>query len=235
MQPRLRFNERVEFEHDRGACPNCKHALPRHVVREAWVEVPIADGWVAAYRVQVRDQLPVVTEVRVIPDKHLGTGTHGDWDHEVDSVPAGGLPGSALRRLRVGDAIRLFKELERGWEEEFGIEMVDPIFRRHGFRSDGEVGQRPGRAGRPDEFYARWAEAYVDLLAKGSRSPIKDLAAHPPVKIEWFDPSRAAESRATVGAIIQEARQRKLLTKPPPGKAGGELTTKGARLSRPNP
>jgi len=112
---------------------------------------------------------------------------------------------------------------------EFGAEMTERIFHRHGVRSRVEVGRRPGRAGRSDEFYVRWAEAYIDLLARGSRSPIKDLARHPPVKIDGFDPS-ARKSEGTVRAIIQEARRRDLISRPPPGKAGGELTQSGLEL-----
>jgi hypothetical protein len=229
-QARLRFNARVVFDHGGGSCPNCGQVLPSHVEREAWVEVPIADGWVAAYRVQVRDRLPVITEVRVIPDQHRDSGMHGDWGHDVDSVPVEGLPGSALRLLRVSDAIGLFEELEESWEQAFGAEMTERIFRRHGLRSAEPVGRRPGRAGRPDAFYARWAEAYVDRLAKGSRSPIKDLAADPPFQMEGFASSTDQQARATIRAILQEARRRGLLTRPPRGRAGGRLTPKGIEV-----
>lgn len=227
--PRLRFNGWVEPIPGLITCPHCEKRIPTRTIREAWVEVPLADGWVAAYRVQVKSGRPVVSEVRVIPDEGDRT-LHGEWSHEPRSVPAEGVPGSALRKVRVGDAIRLFKDLERRWEMEFGSEMTERIFHRHGVRPRAEVGRRPGRAGRSDEFYVRWAEAYIDLLAKGSRSPIKDLAAHPPVKIEGFGTSQQGDAQAAVRAIIQEARRRDLLSKPPRGKAGGDLTQAGLEL-----
>jgi hypothetical protein len=53
------------------------------------------------------------------------------------------------------------------------------------------VRRRPGRAGRPDTFYLRWAVAYVKRLAAGSRRPVKDLAENPPVRIVTFIYDRA--------------------------------------------
>lgn len=76
---------------------------------------------------------------------------------------------------------------------------------------------RPGRRGRDDVFYARWAELYVEELAKGS-NPLPGLAATEHL------------SESTIRSFLHEARRRELLTKSPPGRAGGSLTDKATNI-----
>ncbi len=77
--------------------------------------------------------------------------------------------------------------------------------------------QRPGRAGRPDIFYATLAMRYVEKL--GSNTEVRDLAD------ELFI------SSSQIRNLLYESRRRKLLTKPAhAGRAGGELTPKAIRI-----
>jgi len=189
----------------------------------------VAEGWIAAYRLQIQDERPVISEVRVIPAE--AEEPPGQWSRSPSSIPPGGLPGTVLRRLRIGDALALFRDIESRWESEFGEAMTERIFHRHGARSVGKAARRPGRGGRSDAFYARWAEAYVELLARGSRSPIKDLAADPPIAIDGFDPSESTKARNTVRGLIREARRRGLLSEGTRGKAGGKLRGRAVELA----
>jgi len=76
--------------------------------------------------------------------------------------------------------------------------------------------KRPGRRGRPDLYYAEFAAAYVNALS--SPAPIVTLAKQQNLSV------------STVRNTIHEARRRGLLTRPPPGRPGGELTEKAQNL-----
>ena len=223
----LRLVQRFEPE-PVVACPSCQEPLPGRWLDEAWIEVPAGEGWLASYRVVMKEAGPVVAEIRVFP-AGADRRTPGSWSRDPVSVPAGGIPARVLRRLRLTDPIGLFERVVSKWEADQGEEVTQRVFGRFGFRrSGGAVPKRTGRAGRSDEFYARWAAAYVGRLKRGSRHPVRDLVTRPPVTIAGFGSSGAPE--ATVRGIIHEARRRKLLTAAPPGRAGGELTEKSTRL-----
>lgn len=76
--------------------------------------------------------------------------------------------------------------------------------------------RRPGRAGRPDRDYAALAQRYVELIT--AAATVGDLA----------DEMNLSES--TVRNQLVEARKRGLLTAPPRGRAGGELTERARAL-----
>lgn len=70
------------------------------------------------------------------------------------------------------------------------------------------VTKRPGRAGHPDEHYAKVAERYMALRARGVTNPTKTIAD------EW------GYSRSTVAGWVHEARKRGHLGTALPGRAG---------------
>jgi hypothetical protein len=81
---------------------------------------------------------------------------------------------------------------------------------------------RPGRRGRADVEYARWARRYVEALAHAPRNPVKHLIDTAP-----------ADEVLTAGQVrwyLGEARKRGLLTDAPAGSAGGKLTAKARSL-----
>lgn len=208
------------------ACPECQARLPRRRRREIWVEFPVANGYVAAYRMVAKHRRPVLAEVRVFPDEpRRGPGR---WSEEARSVPAGGLPAGALTALRLKDPLTLFPEITERLDQESGGRFSAQLLQRFGFGSMREVPRRPGRAGRPDIYYALWADAYVERLRGGSRTPVKDLVAKPPVVMD----TGGGISIDAVRDVLAEARRRDLLSPAPVGRAGGDLTPKAERLIR---
>ncbi len=228
-RPTLHLERRLEPEPKTlVVCPECSARLPRREVEEAWIEVPAGDRWLVGYRLVMKKVGPVIGEIRVFPAEQ-GRRTAGCWSGDAASVPAGGIPARVIRRVRLTEPIRLFEHFVKKWKESHGEEVSKRVLGRvWSRRSEAPVPKRTGRAGRSDEFYARWAAAYVERLQRGSRRPVRDLATRPPVRIAGFDSSR--EPEATVRAIIHEARRRKLLTDAPRGRAGGDLTKKARGL-----
>lgn len=186
--------------------------------REAWVEAPVAKGWIAAFRIVAKDSVPMLAEVRLLPD---GEGrSAGGWSGLAKDVPEGGVPARALRHIRLEDALDLFSE----YLENFGRgEAGANVLARFGFSPPSPVQRRPGRAGRGDDYYLTWAAAYADLIASGNQRPVRALSLHPPVPYREA-PRRVSEH--TVRDVLREARRRELLTPAPPGKPGGRLTKK---------
>jgi hypothetical protein len=76
---------------------------------------------------------------------------------------------------------------------------------------------RPGRRGRPDIFYAVLAAQYVELL-NGRSAPTAALA-----ELRNLSASQTRD-------LLHQARGRGLLTSPPRGRSGGELTEKAKKL-----
>jgi hypothetical protein len=192
----------------------------------------------AAYRILAVDGVPVVGEVRIFPDeppavRRNSIGGHsdpGEWSVERlgpdAEVPIGGLPSNALRAVKL-DHVRLYWPrifpLFRGWErpESWGF-------------TAGGVAPRRGPHGLGDLFYARWAERYV-AHAKNTSRPIQALLAEEQAAGHvWI-------SAAYIRDVIKEARNRRLLTRPPSrkgkkgGRAGGRLTVAAERLLEQTP
>jgi hypothetical protein len=99
-------------------------------------------------------------------------------------------------------------------KQSFRVSLLD-----HGFT---QVVKEAGRRGRSDLFYAEIASAYVSLAA--DRAPIQRLRD----RLEEEEGLYFAE--ATVRDFVNQARRRGLLTPSPPGRPGGELTTKAQEL-----
>lgn len=121
------------------------------------------------------------------------------------------LGSKLLRRLRLGAVVDEFAEL-----------LKDPLVQSYLGEEWHQRPVRPGRAGTDDLFYAQWAQRYVDALAVAPDRPIEHL-------VESADEHLTP---AQVRAYLNKARSdsRQLLTKAPPGKAGGELTDRAREL-----
>ncbi|MDG2029070.1 MAG: hypothetical protein P8J50_18385 [Acidimicrobiales bacterium] len=78
---------------------------------------------------------------------------------------------------------------------------------------------KPGRRGRPDVEYAIWADRYVLAVEQSGGKPLPLLMSQHP-----------GHSEASLRAILNKARVRKLLGKSPPGKAGGQLLPRAIEL-----
>ncbi|HWT78643.1 MAG TPA: hypothetical protein VN648_07550 [Candidatus Methylomirabilis sp.] len=123
--------------------------------------------------------------------------------------PRGGLTAEVWRGVRINDLHSMAQQAAR-LPLGVGLGLKIEVDRR------GRV-RRPGRRGRDDLFYAGWAAKYLDSVATGP-APLARLA----------DKEHLNES--TIRGILQEARRRGLLTEPPPGRAGGQLTDKALAL-----
>ncbi len=200
--------------------------------RSIWFELPAAEGFVAAYRIVAKRRKPIVAEVRLFPEE--GGRTHGGrWSGDAAVVPEGGIPGKALRALRLKDPMQQYPEILANLQRRHGADAAKRLLDEFALsRRSHLVPRRPGRKGRSDEFYAVWAVAYVGRLKAGSRRPVKDLAMTPPIHIRGHVSDAKKASEDTVRDIIHEARARGFLTAAPEGKAGGELTPRAERVLR---
>jgi hypothetical protein len=84
-----------------------------------------------------------------------------------------------------------------------------------------ERARRPGRRGRGDLFYARWAAEYVEALRESDRPNVVIAERH-------------GYGVSTVRELVHEARHRDLLTPGSRGKAGGSLSDKAIELLDPS-
>jgi hypothetical protein len=79
----------------------------------------------------------------------------------------------------------------------------------------------PGRPGRDDLFYARWAQRYVEALEAAPNTPVKHM----------IDKSAEHMTADEMRARLRRARKRGLLTSPDrKGVPGGELTELAKRV-----
>lgn len=229
FKPRLTLSQRTELALA-VSCWSCGELLRTRHVSEAWIELEVESGWTAAYRIAAKDGKPLIAEVRVFPTEDQQR-TPGQWSNDAGVVPTGGLSSGALRALHLGVPRSVFPRITRIIRRSAGREGADRILAPFGLRPTGRLERhRPGRAGRPDEFYLIWAVAYVQRISEGSRQPVKDLAQDPPESMARFTSNRKRPSVETVRGFINEARDRGLLTRPPPGKPGGRLTAKAWKM-----
>jgi hypothetical protein len=184
----------------------------------AWVEVPLGDEeswWVAALFTRREDRAAIV-ELRVFPgedrDDPDAAPEIGEWSRTANGLtdlPPGGITARLLRDISVSD-------LEQTLQEALHESSTHPVLRAIARDVDAHS-ERPGRRGRPDLHYARWAARYVDAL-RHSSTPNAHLADEAGLRPEQ------------VRDAIHEARARGLLTKTGRGRAGGQLTTKAVNL-----
>lgn len=121
------------------------------------------------------------------------------------SVPPAGITTRMLRQLRTGDLIAALRAASR------------QSARYVGESPDLSVNTRVGRRGRDDLYYARWAAAYTDALTRSAR-PVADLA------------TRHHLSPSQIRNLMHACRRRGLLTASPPGRPGGQLTSRAISL-----
>jgi hypothetical protein len=194
------------------------------VVENYWLERPLGDDWIAAYRYTIQEGRPVVSELRVFPSPVGDEGRFGGpghWKAELLGVlapaPAGGLTARHVHNyLRMGRHAKLTRDilarLRREAPQLFapGQDMA-PFTAASGARAPVTASGR-GRKGHGVAFFARIAKEYVDVIQRGDRRPATTIA------------SRRGLSPARVRDLIHRARQRGLLTPAHHGRRGGLLT-----------
>jgi len=206
---------------------------------------PDFDSWtVRVHAVELPGDKPtgrVVCELRDRPDVriavHLSVATGelvalevGDSSVITAGAPAPAGPphpisGRLLRDIRFGELERVARESLR-WELAVRHHHDHPEIRAslgdngRRLRESLAEAQRPGRRGRDDLAYASLAAEYVRRL--GSGKEVKELAAD------------LSEGVQKIRNMLNEARRRKLLTRPAAGKSGGQLTEKAIALLKEN-
>jgi hypothetical protein len=217
-------------------------------VLDWWVE-KVHEGWTFAYRIAVQDGRPVVAELRVFPaqpkDPAKPKRRAGKWAGDVrgfaSEVPEGGLSTSLVSRrvavspalaLALRDARRLRKAIEevgekvalRAFHERRPEKDPSTISRALGLtrlekRGSGRATRGPGRPSIPDRILAEVARDYVAAVAANDRAPGQTVA------------KKRNLGLAAVRYYLARAREAGLLTQTVrPGKAGGQITRRAARL-----
>jgi hypothetical protein len=200
-------------------------------VRDTWIEVPLGSEWVVAYRIVRGDRgRPVVGEIRMFPAEPARPEA-GRWSGEILGsralVPAKGITGRQVKRLRVRAYLQVMAELVQALRNKdpeearflgWGLEPTPAPATSPG--PDGPR-RRRGPKGRPDVFYAAVARDYVRAIQRGSPSPVRAVAQ-----------ARHPLSASKIRDMIRTARARDLLTRvdSTKGIAGGGLTPKAEAL-----
>jgi hypothetical protein len=183
----------------------------------------------------------VIAELRVLPNE--ASQASGMWSGDPAHVPPEGVTTKvmrvvALREIRRvierpeivrevlsqtaaqaegAERARIDRELDRlderaSWPATLEDERIAAIRAK-------DFAHRARRERRDDAYYARIASLYVDEVAKGNSRPASTLA------------SLLGKSSTSVRDLLNDARQRGLLTVPPPGRrSGGELTRRAKAL-----
>jgi hypothetical protein len=201
-------------------------SLVRVVMDEAWVTLPIGE-WIVACRLVMQGNQPVIGEVRVFPKDPGAWGEGGitldsqfdmkvplRWNAELlglraHNVPAGGITRTFLRDIPLGAAKKEIGKYVNLARQNPQLRAFFELFAQ----AMGPAFEPPRtRRGKPDLYYARLAQEYVDRVNNGSRHPVKDLATR-----HHKDVSRMRD-------MIREARERGLLGKVKNAVPGGQLT-----------
>jgi hypothetical protein len=235
----------------------CYYCLPVHQEMEGprvpkWFETegfvpaidPDFDSWtVRVHAVELPEDRPtgrVVCEIRDLEGVrvavHLSVETGELVALEVGATsviqarsavegPPSPISARLLRAIPFGQLERIARESLR-WELAIRHHHDQPEVRAslgdngRQLRESLSAAERPGRAGRDDRVYASLAAEYVKRL--GSGKEVKELAAD------------LGEGVQKIRNMLNEARRRKLLTRPAAGKSGGQLTEKAIALLKEN-
>lgn len=190
---------------------------------DAWEDGPLSRRGGPPLRLEVTTEGNTTTEVAVVAEVlddwrlRAQLARTADEDLVVTRIelrPSSGVDEAALgarmlRRLGFGDVVA---EAARWLQHPAVVDVIGDGWSR--------PIARPGRRGREDVVYARWAQQYVDALDRSPRRPIAIIVEEAKERGEHLTESQ-------VRWYLTEARSRGLLTEAPKGKPGGELTAKG--------
>ena len=190
---------------------------------DAWLEVPLSDEWIAAYRFVNQDGTPVVAEVRVFPmNDGLKQRPPGQWVAEWlgirASVPKGGIRARLLKTLKVKGPMEDFEEIA-SWmtkKEAGSPQIARTELGRLGWRERRMDRRAKPKSSNDEAYFARVAREY-ELAGK---HPIKAMSERRGVPVDKVRPE------------VYRARELGLLTRLGQGQAGGRLTEKGLQVYR---
>jgi hypothetical protein len=172
-----------------------------------------------------------VAEVRILPrtrtrgaERELHKALRGDGGGQ--RVPASPLTAKALRSVSTTDAHHYLRacagtsDATADTSARF-TEVALAGDRRPGRKRGGGRVFTMGMPPDPDVHFAAFAKLYVDVIRRGSRSPIADIAAANP---GW--------KRTYVRDQVYLAREKGFLTPERHGLVSGDLTLKARRVLR---
>jgi len=179
-----------------------------------WFEAPLADEWVAAFRLSFQDnfQHVVIGEVRVFPSAGPRIEQSGQWIAQIlgsdAPVPRGGLTARTLRRLKVREFVTRIDELFRKSRTPLRFSPVPS-----------NAPTRRGRKPRSDEFFATVAVVYSRAWLEGLSRPTREVS-----RLMSLSTSQARTAVST-------ARRRRFLPPAPNrGVGGGRASVDAHRL-----
>ena len=196
-------------------------------VTQLWVQVDDIDPqWRAAYRLVLQDGVPVIGEVRVLPQQGSRGPywTAGDKKGPIATVPRGGVRAKLLRSLTIpavgqfgqrmvarmpGKLLEYLREGKQGQSLARLAGLAAPD-------GTGEERSLRGRKGRGDPFYARVAQTYAAEIGKGTRRGILEVVRKQH-RLSTVSHARAAVHRARALKFLGGGQQ---------GRASGVLTDK---------
>lgn len=210
---------------------------------DVWFEVPLGGTWKTApwriaYRLRPRGDEIAITELRVFP--HLGSPgcDAATWDVEGGVVPESGITARLVRHeVVLGKHVhQLLPEflyrLSGRKLAPVGYELANKQFASMFEEWLGRLGfsatprrrvPRRGPKGRTDVELAQFADVYARACEERRRAPVKEVA-------EAFNIVSPSARDA-----LHKARERGVLTRTEPGRAGGRLTDYGESLLREKP
>jgi len=203
---------------------------------ETWLEKHLA-GWTTAIRVVSQEGHPVVAEVRVFPSDTSPNRVPGTWDDRLP-IPKGGIRDKTMKQAKVPTMLTRTRalladmaqsippsQLKRALKHSDPY-LIDSDLIGAGFFAIGLAGVRspshdhPGRGGNDPahEDLLYFVIEYIKRHEDGQHDAVNAIA-------ESLWPGK--DRREQVGRRLDRARRLGLITRPPLGKVGGELTDKG--------
>jgi hypothetical protein len=197
-----------------------------------WVKLPLErDGgpdpdWDAYYGFVDDDGHATVAEVRILPRTRTKTAEREllrklKREGGRRRIPASPLTAKALRSVSPTEAHHYLRARASGATATTLAEAALRGRRRPGRKRGRSRVFATGMPPDPDVHFAAFAKLYVDVVRRGSRSPIADIAAANP---GW--------THAYVRDQVYLAREKGFLTPERYGLIGGDLTLKARRVLR---
>jgi hypothetical protein len=190
-------------------------------IEEDWLELPIGDGWVAAFLLahaadQASDHATVL-ELRIFPDEnHRRPGEwSGSFRGSKAMRAARGFSFERVRRQVTERALNAAMEAIRlNVKRQGAMAALGPVGdRRHG---TGREGAGAGRKGLSDGFWEQFSRAYH----RAENDPRRERGAS-----TYSTHKRLAQQygkrETTIAKWIQKARAKGFITKTQPGRRGG--------------
>ncbi len=212
------------------SCPNCRQDYPG--VRghnEAWWEVDIKDGWLAALRLAQAHGDVVVAEIRIFPN-HLGSRDGGTWcvewagvERAVREVPRGGLTAAKIDNLAVENELKKAKEALEKFHQFMKDSRADLEQQENEDEMPLVISGMPAAA--KSKYHRKIPGSISNLALARLAVRYEQLCAEPQVlHVNESLAQEINESTRRTTKLIYQARERGFLSGGGRGKTGGHAT-----------